>query len=126
MGVVRLFARRADAAVAVGLLDDAEWRVEPGHLIVTGEERFQVLPKVGVLRQKLSSVGLTALFERLDVGQEDVVPPLFSIAIGGQFMIHGPTPPGRAAARAAASTRGIAGRRLPAGCGRSAPPRRPP
>ena len=93
-GVVRLLVRRADRAAGVALLRGAEGRREPGHLIVTGEERFQVLPEVGVGRQELTAVGLPALLERLDVGQEDVVPPLLAIGVAGQFMIPWPDSPG--------------------------------
>ena len=73
------------------------------------------LPEVGVRRQESAAVGLAALLERLDVGQEDLVPPLLAVGVAGEFMCHGPTPPGREAARGAASARGRAGRRPPGG-----------
>ncbi len=53
LGVVRLLARRAGAATGVAWTRGAEGCREPGHLVVTGEERFQVLPEVGVRRQEL-------------------------------------------------------------------------
>ena len=105
--------RRPPAAAA------PEGRREPRHLVVAGEECLQVRPEVGVLRQEPAPVGFPALLERLDVGQEDLVPPLLAFGVAGEFMSHGPTPPGRGAARGAASARGRAGRRRPGVCGRS-------
>ncbi len=55
---VRVIAPRAGGPTAVASSRGAEGRGEPCHLVVTGEERLQVRPKVGVLRQELAPVGL--------------------------------------------------------------------
>ena len=78
-GGVRPIARRADRTAGVAQSRGAEGCREPCDLVVAGEERLQILPQVGVRRQELAPVGLPARFERLDVGQEDLVPPLFPV-----------------------------------------------
>ena len=92
----------------------AEGRRQPCHLVVAGEERLQVLPQVGVRRQELVAVGFPARLERLDVGQEDFVPPLFAVGVAGEFTVHGRPPLDPGAAREAASARGREARLPPA------------
>ena len=91
------------------------------------EERLQVVPQVGVGRQQLAPVGLLALFERLDVVQEDPVSPLFSLGVADEFTPHGLDSPGSSEQLAKPlqpAKQQADGRR--AACGRSAPPRRQP
>jgi hypothetical protein len=45
----------------------AEGRRQPRQLVVTGAERLQGRPEVGVLRQELAAVGLSAILDRPDV-----------------------------------------------------------
>ena len=69
---------------------------------MAGEECLQVAAEVGVCRQQSAAVGFVPLLEGLDVGQEDLVPPVLAVRLFGEVMCHRPTPPAREAIRAAA------------------------
>ena len=78
----------------------AQGRHQSFDFVVVGEEQLQVVPQVRVCRHELAPVWLLASLDRLDVREQNLVPPHFLVRVESDFTGHSPPPRNHGAAHA--------------------------